>query len=212
VHTSLLAGAEKRCLVWLAERMPRAVNSDHLTVLGLTAMMLAGAAYAAARWWAPAMFLVCVLLAVNWFGDSLDGTLARVRNRLRPRYGFYVDHVVDAFSAVFLFLGLGFSGYMSLPVAVAILVIYLLLQVNVYLATYTIGRFELSFWRFSPTELRILLAVGNVYAYFHPYANIAGRQYLFFDVGGVIAAAILTVVLLVSVAKNTYTLYQAERL
>ena len=93
---SVLSALEKRCLLWLAARMPRAVNSDHLTGLALAAMVGAGACYALARFSPLALYGVVVCLAINWFGDSLDGTLARVRNHQRPRYGFYVDHVVDA--------------------------------------------------------------------------------------------------------------------
>jgi archaetidylinositol phosphate synthase len=109
---SLLAAAEKKTLIWLAHRMPTWVNSDHLTLLGFVAMFLAGAFYAAAAIDRRALVLVIAALAVNWFGDSLDGTLARVRNRLRPRYGFYVDHITDAIGTSFLMGGLALSGYM----------------------------------------------------------------------------------------------------
>src|SRR5262249_35808478 len=90
VQESLLAEIERRTLAWLSDRMPARVNPDHLTLIGFAAMFLAGASYGAARWWPPSLLLVNVWLAVNWFGDSLDGTLARARNRQRPRYGFYV--------------------------------------------------------------------------------------------------------------------------
>ena len=113
-------------------------------------------------------------LVLNWFGDSLDGTLARVRNRQRPRYGFYVDHILDALGMSFLMAGLALSGYMSPLVAGTFLILYLLLSIEIYLATYTIGTFHLSYWRFGPTELRILLVIGNLFALWRPYAIIAG--------------------------------------
>lgn len=175
-------------------------------------MFLAGASYALAHWWPPALLLVNLWLAVNWFGDSLDGTLARVRNKLRPRYGFYVDHVVDAFGALFLLSGMGLSGYMTPAVAIALLITYLLLSIDIYLATYTIGTFELSFWIFGPTELRILLAIGNVFVLLKPWVKLFGEEYLFYDVGGTIAALGLAVVLIISVVRHTYTLYNAERI
>lgn len=208
---SLLAPAERRCLHWLAERLPGWLNSDHLTTLGLCSMLAAGAGYAASSLWRPAILLVAVCLAANWFGDSLDGTLARVRRRQRPRYGFYVDHIVDAFGVLFLVGGMGLSGYMSGPVALFVIVAYFLLSIDVYLATYTIGTFEISFWKFSPTELRILLAIGNAWAFFHPEVNLAGGRFLFFDVAGCIAAAAICSVALISVARHTLTLYRAER-
>ena len=188
------------------------VNSDHLTALGFFAMLLAGASYALARWWPPALLLVNLWLAANWFGDSLDGTLARVRNKLRPRYGFYVDHVLDAFGALFLLTGMGLSGYMTPVVAIALLIAYLLLSIDVYLATYSIGTFELSFWIFGPTELRILLATGNVFVLVKPQVNLFGRKYLFYDVGGAVATLALAVVIIISVVRHTYTLYNAERI
>ncbi|MBI4461255.1 MAG: CDP-alcohol phosphatidyltransferase family protein [Acidobacteria bacterium] len=209
---SLLAGPEKRCLVWLAQRMPGWVNPDHLTLLGFAAMFLAGASYALAQWWPPSLLLVNLWLAVNWFGDSLDGTLARVRNRQRPRYGFYVDHIVDSFSALFLVSGMALSGYMGVWVAFSLLLVFYLLSINTYLATYTLGTFQLSFWKMSPTEMRILLAVGNAVALAHPTVYVFGPPLRFFDVAGIVAVAAMVVVLVVSVAKNTWQLYEAERL
>ena len=102
-HRSILAAPEKRLLIFIAERLPRSVNSDHLTALALASMGVAGAAFAAARWDVRAVWLVVIALALNWFGDSLDGTLARVRRVERPRYGFYVDHVLDIAGATMLF-------------------------------------------------------------------------------------------------------------
>jgi len=132
---SFLAPLEKPCLIWLARHAPSWINSDHLTALGLIALLGAGLGY----WWArsnPAgLYVVIVCLALNWLGDSLDGTLARVRNRLRPRYGFYIDHVVDAFGALFLLVGVALSGYMSERIALGLLIAYLMLSIEVYLAS-----------------------------------------------------------------------------
>jgi phosphatidylglycerophosphate synthase len=135
--TSVLAPIEKRTLTWIARRLPPWVNSDHLTILALVGMAGVGGAYWLAHITPVGLPLAVVGLAVNWFGDSLDGTLARVRNQQRPRYGFYVDHVVDAVGAVFLFAGLGASGYMDWTVAAGLLVAYLLLVVETFLATHT---------------------------------------------------------------------------
>jgi archaetidylinositol phosphate synthase len=210
-QTSILAPLERACLNWLASRMPAWVLPDYLTLLGLGAMLAAGTLYALARWWPPSLLVVNLLLAINWFGDSLDGTLARARNRQRPRYGFYVDHIVDAFGILFLIVGLALSGYMTWAVALALLVAYFMLSIDVYLATYTIGTFRLSFYKLSPTELRILLAVANVWAFAHPTAQVFGLSYLFFDVTAVAAIGLMAVTLVVSVARNTITLYRDER-
>jgi len=212
LQTSLLTPWEKKTLHWFAVRLPPWVNSDHLTSLGFLSMFLAGASYAAAGKWPPALLLVNLWLAVNWFGDSLDGTLARVRQKLRPRYGFYVDHIVDAFGATFLLTGLALSGYMSFLVSFALLIAYLLLSIDIYLATYTLGKYELSFGIFGPTELRILLAIGNIFVLYKPRVVFLGTRYLFYDIGGVIAAFCLLVVAVFSVIRHTRTLYLAEKL
>jgi archaetidylinositol phosphate synthase len=210
-QTSLLAPLERVCLNWLARNMPPWVKPDHLTLLGFIAMLAAGGCYALARWWPAALLIVNVCLAINWFGDSLDGTLARARNKQRPRYGFYVDHIIDAFGILFVLCGLALSGYMSWVIALSVLVTYFMLSIDVYLATYTIGTFKLSFYKFSPTELRIVLAIGNIRAMLHPTTRVFGDQHLFFDVGAVIAIALMAVVVIVSVTRNTITLYRAER-
>jgi phosphatidylglycerophosphate synthase len=209
---SFLASAEKKTLLWLAARTPSWINSDHLTVLGLGAMAAAGAGY----WWSrtnrAGLIVVIICLAVNWLGDSLDGTLARFRNCTRPRYGFYVDHVVDAFSAFFLLGGLALSGYMSPWVALGLLVAYLMLAIEVYLATYTLGDFTISYFKMGPTELRLLLSIGNLALIWKSMVHLAGRSYRLFDVGGSIGIAGMMLVLLISIAQNTARLYRREPL
>ncbi len=211
---SILSKLEKRCLVWMAERMPTRVNSDHLTVLGATGMFLAGLCYWYARWNRLGLLLVILFLAVNWFGDSLDGTLARVRNRQRPRYGFYVDHVSDTFGGLFLTSGLAFSGYMSTAIAAGLLIVFYMLSIEVYLATYTIGTFHLSFWIFGPTELRLVLAIGNLVLYFSDSSTVKliGGEYRLFDVGGAVGIVGMALMLIVATIRHTRMLYHAEML
>jgi phosphatidylglycerophosphate synthase len=210
--TSILAPLEKRTLLWLAGRLPLWVHSDHLTALALCAMLLAGLSYWLARVSSAGLLLVIACLAINWFGDSLDGTLARVRQHQRPRYGFYVDHVVDAAGAVFLLSGLALSGYMSPLVSLALLVSYLLLLVETFLATYTLGTFTMSYFKIGPTELRVLLAAGNLVLLVHPMAEVFGHQYRLFDVAGVVASWGLAVALVVATVTHTRALYLAEPL
>jgi phosphatidylglycerophosphate synthase len=209
---SVLAASEKKVLIWLAHRMPSWVNSDHLTSLGFAAMFVAGLCYWAASYDRRALLAVIVALAVNWFGDSLDGTLARVRKRLRPRYGFYVDHITDAIGTFFLMGGLALSSYMSPFIALGLLIAYFLLSIEVYLTTYTIGAFHLSFWSFGPTELRLLLCIGNIALFFRPVVTIFGERYRLFDIGGAVGIAGMGAMLIWSAIRHTRELYEAERL
>lgn len=211
-HGSLLATCEKRALVWLAERMPAWVTSDHLTGLALVAMLGAGLAYWSASRTPIALLFVVIGLTINWFGDSLDGTLARVRNHQRPHYGFYVDHVVDLLGTCFLLGGLGLSGYMSPLVAIGLLAAYLLTSAEVYLATHACGVFRISMWKIGPTELRILLAVGTVCLLVKPWVVVWGHPFRLFDVGGIVAIGGMTVAMLRSTARNTVALYRSEPL
>jgi phosphatidylglycerophosphate synthase len=208
----LTGSLEKRVLLWLAARLPARVHSDHLTALGLAAMVAAGAAYALSGRFPWLLLAVNALLVVNWFGDSLDGTLARFRNRCRPRYGFYVDHVVDMFGALFLLGGLALSPWMSAWAAGAVLVAYFMLAIHVYLATYTLGVFKIAFGGLGGTELRLVLAAVNVLVYFMPQVAVAGASVLLLDAVAVLVAAALTVMLVLAVARATRTLYELERL
>jgi len=209
---SILSPFEKKTLAWLARHMPGWVNSDHLTALGFAGMILTGLSYFFARWDRRLLLAGIVFLALNWFGDSLDGTLARYRNRQRPRYGFYVDHIVDAFGILFLLAGLGLSGYMSPGPAMAFLIAYYLLSIELYLATYTVGVFKLSFGIWGPTELRVLLAVGNITLMYHPHMKIAGQTYLIADVGAAVAVPAIAGIALIGALRNTARLYVEERL
>lgn len=212
IQQSFLAGLEKKALYWLAEHTPAWINSDHLTLLGLAAMAGAGAGY----WWSRSnrmgLLVVIICLTLNWLGDSLDGTLARFRNCCRPRYGFYVDHIVDAFSALFLLGGLALSGYMSPWIALGLLVTYLMLSIEIYLATYTLGDFKISYFKMGPTELRLLLAAGNLVLLWKSTCHLLGRSYRLFSVAGTMGISGMMLVLLISAIQNTVRLYRREPL
>ena len=212
VNVSLTAAMEKRVLVWMAERAPRWVTSDGLTLLGLAAQVGAGVCYALVRYERSMPLGVVVCLVLNWLGDSLDGTLARVRGQQRPRYGFYVDHMVDVFGALALMGGLACSGMLHWQIAVGMLVAFLVLSSESFLATYTLGRFEMSQGIFGPTEIRILLAVGNVALLRSLYATVFGHRWLLFDVGGAIASVGMFAMALVVTVRHTVQLYKEEPL
>ena len=212
LQQSWVAAIEKRVLLWLAERVPARITPDHLTALGLVAQIGAGVCYARSRSHPLALLGVIVCLALNWFGDSLDGTLARVRHQLRPRYGFYVDHMVDTFGSLALMGGLSVSGYMHPAIAIGLLIGFLMLSIQTYLAAHTLGEFRLSFWKFGPTELRILLAVGNLALFWKPTVHVLGEVYRLFDVGGAIGLAGMALVAVFFTAENTIRLYREERI
>ena len=212
VNRSLTASLEKRALQWMAERAPRWVTSDQLTVLGLSAQIGAGVCYALSRYDRRALLLVIVCIALNWLGDSMDGTLARERRQQRPRYGFYVDHIVDIFGATALMTGLGCSGFLHWQTAMAMLVAFLLLSAESYLAAYSLSCFQLSQGIFGPTEIRLLLIAGNVALLRNPYATLFGHKLLLFDVGGAIAAVGMFAMAILVALRHTASLYRQEPL
>jgi archaetidylinositol phosphate synthase len=212
INHSLTAACEQRALAWIAPRLPSWVTSDQLTALGLIAQCGAGASYVLARTHRHALLLVVLCLALNWFGDSLDGTLARIRQQQRPRYGFYVDHMVDVFGATALMGGLALSGLVHPAIAIAMLIAFLLLASESYLATYTLGRFHLSQGCFGPTEIRILLAVGTLCLLRSPYAHLFGHTFLLFDLGGLIATIAMLALTLILALRHTAQLFREEPL
>ena len=159
--TFLLAAPERRLLCAIARRLPPWVTSDHLTLLGVIGALGAGTAYALSTLDPAWLWAASALLCVNWFGDSLDGTLARVRRAERPRYGYYLDHVVDAFATAAIGVGIGLSPYVDLGIALAGVLAYLVLSINVYLESAALGVFRLGYGRLGPTETRIVLVIAN---------------------------------------------------
>jgi archaetidylinositol phosphate synthase len=210
-YGGILATPEKRALVWLANHMPSCINSDHLTILGLISMLAAGVCFWAAKWNKNALVVFIVFLALNWFGDSLDGTLARVRRCQRPQYGYYVDHVIDLAGTAALLCGMALSGFMNHFIAIALLASFLLVEAEVYLATYVQQIFRLSCFCIGPTELRIVLAIGALRLFYNPWVHLGGSgPFLLFDVGGILAICGLFAAFMYSAIRNGRRLYKAE--
>jgi phosphatidylglycerophosphate synthase len=209
---SILSEAEKRALVWMAERMPAWINSDHLSALGLVSMAGTGASF----WLAGThprvgLPLVAMCLFLNWLGDSLDGTLARVRHRQRPRYGFYLDHVIDIAGTTLMLAGLAASGYMNPLLAMATLVAWLLVAGESFLATQARSVFRLSFLWLGPTELRIVIAAGALSLLGGGMVTVAGLgPFRLFDLAGAAASAGLALAFIVNAVRNTVALYREE--
>ena len=209
--TSVTARLERRVLRWLAARTPAAVGPDHLTTLGAAGLGLAGAAYAASARWPWLLLVVNVGLSVNWLGDSLDGTLARYRNRTRPRYGHYVDHVVDALGAVALLGGLAVSGWITPGLALGLLVAYLLFLVHMGYAAHTTGRFTMSYWGMGGTELRLGLMAVNTVVLVRPAVTWGRLSAPVLDVVGSLALVGMSAMLVGAVWRTAVELDRADR-
>jgi phosphatidylglycerophosphate synthase len=212
VNRGVLADAEKRLLVSIATRLPQWVNSDHLSALGLFSMIGVGLSFWGARVAPEAgLPLVVVFLFLNWFGDSLDGTVARVRNRQRPRYGFYVDHVIDLAGTSVMIAGMGLGGLMSPLVTGGVLCAWLLVAAESFLSTHARGVFTMSFGRLGPTELRVVVAVVALSVLRSPWVDLplVGPA-LVFDVVGVPVALGLVAAFFLTSLRNGWALYVEE--
>jgi archaetidylinositol phosphate synthase len=177
-QTSILSNIEKKTLIWMALKIPRTINSDHLTLLGVVGAFVSGAGYALTGISVHFFWLASLGLIINWFGDSLDGTLARVRNAQRPLYGFFLDHNIDGMTVLFITLGVGISPLISFSVAMMVLAGYLLLSIYTYINTYLRGTLKLSYSSLGPTEFRIILILLNV---FFVLTEDLPRHFLFYD-------------------------------
>ena len=211
VNRSLLAVVERRVLVWVAERLPARIHSDHLTALSVVGTAVASLSFALARLFPVALLGVAVGLAINWFGDSLDGTVARVRDQQRPRYGYYVDHVLDLAGTAFLFAGLAASGYMSSIMATLVVASFFLVSAEAYLATHARGVFKMAFLGIGPTELRILIAAGALALLATPVIRPMGMAEIrLFDLGGIVAVIGMVTTFIVTTGHNIRALYIEE--
>ena len=162
IQTSLLNGVEKKALVWLAERQPKWMTSDILTGIGFVGALIISAGFILTKKDLNFLWLSTVGLLVNWYGDSLDGTLARVRKKQRPIYGYYLDHTVDCINESAMFIGAGLSGLMVNPsLALAVLVLYLLMTINVSVNAHLKSEFRLTYAKLGPTEFRLIVMIVN---------------------------------------------------
>lgn len=166
IINSLLGSSEKKALIWLAQRMPAWVVPDTLTLLGLFASVVIFVGYALTTYDSRFLWLASFGFVLNWFGDSLDGTLARVRKIERPRYGFFVDHMIDSVDEILIFLGLGLSPFVNFNLACIALIVYMLMSIFVYLGTYVNGVFRISYAGIGPTETRVLAILANTLVFF----------------------------------------------
>ncbi len=212
IQESFLAPYEKRLLVFIAGKIPIRINSDHLTMLGFISAILCGVFYYLSKFNHNYLWVVNVLIFLNWFGDSLDGTLARVRNKQRPRYGYYIDHILDALSTSAILWGISYSGLINQLLALLTLTVYLIISINSYLSANVFGSFQISYWKISPTELRILMILGNIFVYFKPMVKIFSFNFYLFDVGYSIGLIILFIMLIIHLIRNAVRLYREERI
>jgi archaetidylinositol phosphate synthase len=208
----LLARAEARALEWIAGRLPARVMPDHMTALGVLAAVGIAAAYLLSNVHPAWLWAASALLVVHWLGDSLDGTLARVRGTERPRYGYYLDHLVDALATALIGLGLGLSPYMLLSVGLLIVIAYLILSINTYLETQAFGVFALGYGGIGPTEVRLLLIALNT-----AIALGAGLGFTVADLGltvldlaGLAIAGVMIAALVSRAARNLRRLADLE--
>jgi archaetidylinositol phosphate synthase len=208
----LLARHEGRALEWIARRVPARVMPDHMTALGVLAAFGIAGAYLLSNGDKAWLWAASALLVVHWLGDSLDGTLARVRRIERPKYGYYLDHLVDALATAVIGLGLGLSPWMLLAVGLAIVVAYLVLSINTYLETYAFGVFRLGYGRLGPTEARLglvllntLIALGVGLGF-----EVGGLGLTVLDVIGLGIAGLMAVGLVGRAARNLRVLAAQE--
>jgi archaetidylinositol phosphate synthase len=208
----LLARAETRVLTWIAARLPQWVKPDHLTALGVLAAFGIAGAYLLSNGDKTWLWAASALLVVHWLGDSLDGTLARVRRIERPKYGYYLDHLVDALATAVIGLGLGLSPFMLLAVGLAIVIAYLILSINTYLETHAFGVFALGYGGVGPTEVRLaLIALNTLLALgvgvgFH----VAGLGLTVLDLIGLAIAGVMLAALLGRAKGNLRRLAELE--
>lgn len=211
IQTSILNALEKKVLVWLAKRQPKWMTSDDLTCIGVFGAVVIAAGYILSAWNINFLWLSSLGFIINWYGDSLDGTLARVRKTQRPVYGYYLDHTIDAINEVMIFVGVGLSGLMHLEIALLALVMYFLITINVSINAHLKKEFRLTYASMGPTEFRILMIIINtLFATIRPLREfshsftLCGHDFTFgaLDYIGVVIVIVLAVIHLVTVHND----------
>ena len=211
IQTSVLNALEKKVLVWLAEKQPKWMTSYILTYIGTFGAVVIAAGYILSAWNINFLWLSSLGFVINWYGDSLDGTLARVRKTQRPVYGYYIDHTIDCINEFIMFIGIGMSGLMHFSLAMVILAVYFMLTINVSINAHLKKEFRLTYAKLGPTEFRILAIIANtVLALVRPISEFAltffifGREFTLasLDIVGIIVLLVLAVIYLTTIVKD----------
>ena len=211
IQTSILNAAEKKVLVWIAQRLPRWMTSNHLTFIGMFGALVVALGYALSSRDIQWLWLASLGFVINWFGDSLDGSLARVRNEQRPVYGFFLDHNIDCINEMMMFVGVGLSPLMNLDITLVVLALYLMLSVSVYINAHLKNEFKLTYGGLGPTEFRIIVIIVNTcFIFIRPLRDFLwtpsafGTVWAFtvMDIVGIAIALILTVFYIVNLIQD----------
>lgn len=210
--TSILSFIEKPLINWLVERLPKFVTPDFLTVLGVVGSLITGVGYSLTFFHKEYLWLATFGLFVNWFGDSLDGSLARYRKIERPRYGFFIDHTLDSISMIIVGVGVGLSPFARLDFVLLALVGYLLMSIFVYIKTMIMGVFSITYFGFGPTEARVFIAIGNTLVFFFGAGEILifGEKYTIFDVFALFFALLMLIIFVLSIIVDGNKLKRME--
>jgi phosphatidylglycerophosphate synthase len=213
VNDILLGPLERPLLHWLAAHMPAWMTPDKLTIIGVAGALLIFAGYWASQLSAGYLFLVALGLVINWLGDSLDGTLARYRHIERPRYGYFVDHSVDSFNEFMIMFGMGLSPYVRLDIALLALCGYLLMSILVFLRTQASGVFKISYGRFGPTEVRVILLILTMIMFLAGPVRLpaVSRTLTLYDLLVGAVAVVLIALYLANTLRQARQLAQTER-
>ncbi|MBR6846931.1 MAG: CDP-alcohol phosphatidyltransferase family protein [Bacteroidales bacterium] len=211
IQTSVLNGVEKKALLWLAERQPKWVNSDTLTFIGFIGSVIIAAGYILSNYNINFLWLASLGLVINWYGDSLDGTLARFRKQQRPVYGFYLDHTMDAINETFMFMGVGLSPFMRFDLSCILLAIYLMLTLNVSMNAHLKGEFRLTYAKLGPTEFRLIAIIVNAILVFDKPLNTwsyelpwlsSTLEFHALDIVGIAILIILVLIYIVTITQD----------
>lgn len=213
INTGITAYPEERIKEWVCPRIPKWINSDHLTALGVFAIILVAIGFILGFQDRIYLLLVVVGLFLHWFGDSFDGSLARYRKKTRPNYGYYIDHMVDAIAIIIFALGLGISGFVRIDLALLFAIMYMALMIHVELVTFVQNKFKYSFGLIGPTEMRILGVFITIYMYLAPvkYYNVVGYYISQYDIAFLIMSGLMGVVLLFSILQKAVELDRKDR-
>jgi len=211
IQTSILAKPERKALVWMAPRLPEWVTPDMLTFFGLFGLVISGISYYFAQEHWGFLILASIGLVINWLGDSLDGTLARVRKKQRPKFGYYLDHLIDSFGISILIFGLSYSNIITRSLSWIILILFFIACINTYLATSTVKEFKISYLKVSTTEFRVLMIIVNTILIFFKKITLFGFTTFWIDYVAVLVCLFLFVAIIRSAYKNLTKLNRQER-